>query len=110
MRLLLHNVFSYEYIIRMSINYTPKDALVILVSRAGSQYELGNALGVSQATVSRWILDAHQIPAEHAIPAEVLYGVSRHDLRPDIYPREEGDAPQPARFHGVDRQAHRAAA
>lgn len=45
-------------------------------------------LDVSQPTVWRWINENGRMPAEHVLRAEQLYGVSRHDLRPDIYPVE----------------------
>ncbi len=45
------------------------------------------------------------MPAEFVLKAEAATGVSRHDLRPDIYPVEVPHAP-PA-WHGLDRgEAH----
>jgi len=43
-------------------------------------------LGVPQSTMWRWINQSRQLPAEYVLRAEELYGVSRHELRPDIYP------------------------
>lgn len=31
---------------------------------------------------------AKRLPAEHVLAVEAMTGVSRHNLRPDIYPRE----------------------
>ena len=45
----------------------------------------------------------------HVLKVEERTGVSRHDLRPDIYPRDYPPAPD-ARFDGVDQQANRVAA
>lgn len=42
----------------------------------------------TQATIWRKINQKHFVPAEWVLPIEKLYGVSRHDLRPDIYPLE----------------------
>lgn len=49
-----------------------------------------------------------QLPAEFVLRAERLYGVSRHWLRPDIYPVDL--PPAPSRFVGVDRRASRGVA
>lgn len=49
---------------------------------------MADALGVSQPTIWRWLNQSKQMPAEHVLTAERLTGVSCHDLRPDIYPRE----------------------
>jgi len=61
---------------------------------AGSQSALARALGVSQPTVWHWLNQTKRLPAEHVLRAEQLYGVSRHDLRPDIHPVERLLAPQ----------------
>jgi DNA-binding transcriptional regulator YdaS (Cro superfamily) len=37
-----------------------------------------------------------RLPAEHVLAVEAATGVSRHDLRPDIYPREDAPAQPPA--------------
>lgn len=56
---------------------------------------------VSQPTVWRWLNQSKQLPPQHVLAAEAKSGVSRHVLRPDIYPVEVPHAP-PA-WHGVDR-------
>jgi len=61
-------------------------------------------LKTSQPTVWRWINQSKQMPGEYVLTAERLYGVSRHVLRPDLYPRNYPPAPD-ARFTGVDRRA-----
>ncbi|GAB7553144.1 hypothetical protein NRB_26500 [Novosphingobium sp. 11B] len=60
-------------------------------------------LGVTQPKVWRWINQSKQLPAEYVLLAERLYGVSRHFLRPDIYPVEMPEAP--SRWSGVDQRA-----
>lgn len=74
----------------MAIGHSPLDALRQLETAAGSQSALARALGVTQPTVWHWLNLSHRIPAEHVLRAERLYGVSRHELRPDIYPIESG--------------------
>ena len=45
---------------------------------------LANALEISSPAVSQWT----SVPAERVLDVERFTGVSRHDLRPDLYPRE----------------------
>lgn len=72
----------------MSTATTPFDALKALEARAGSQSALARALGVTQPAVWHWLNQSERLPAEYVLKAEQLFGVSRHDLRPDIYPIE----------------------
>jgi DNA-binding transcriptional regulator YdaS (Cro superfamily) len=70
-----------------------------------TQDAMAEALGVAQPSISRWINQSKQLPAEHVLKVEADTGVSRHDLRPDIYPREiMVDASVGARFRAIDRQ------
>lgn len=70
----------------MKPQLTRLEALKLAVETAGTQVIFANALGVSQPTVCRWLNQSKQIPAEFVLRVERLYGVSKHDLRPDIYP------------------------
>ncbi|WP_336979869.1 transcriptional regulator [Altererythrobacter fulvus] len=88
----------------MSARFTPFEALEALVEKAGSQSALARALSVSQTAVWKWLQSSKRLPAEYVLTAEALYGVSRHDLRPDIYPRGYPPAPD-ARWTGTDRRA-----
>lgn len=56
---------------------------------AGGLTAVGNALRVSPQAVYRWRKE-RRVPVEHVLALERLVSgrVSRHDLRPDIYPRE----------------------
>lgn len=84
---------------------TPFQALSECERKAGSQAALGRALGLSSTAVWKWFQSTKRLPAEHVLNAERIYGVSRHDLRPDIYPV---DYPAAERFYGVDQQARSA--
>ena len=53
---------------------------------AGGQTALAAKLGVRQSTVSNWINRDKSVPAERVLAIEAATGVSRHRLRPDIYP------------------------
>lgn len=55
----------------------------------GSMYRLAKEVGVTQPAVAYWIKHGKPLPAEHVLKVEADTGVSRHDLRPDIYPRED---------------------
>lgn len=64
------------------------EALKEAVQLAGGQNAMARNLGVSQASIWRWINENMQSPAEYVLRIEELTGVSRHELRPDIYPVE----------------------
>jgi DNA-binding transcriptional regulator YdaS (Cro superfamily) len=67
---------------------TPLDALLEAVRVFGGQSATGRHLGVSQRAVWRWVKQGTVLPAEHVLAIEAATGISRHDLRPDIYPVE----------------------
>lgn len=66
-----------------------ENALAKAVEVAGGQSALAAKLGVKQGHIWYW-LNKHPngVPAEYVLPIERETGVSRHDLRPDIYPPE----------------------
>lgn len=84
---------------------TRLEALNAAVAKAGSQSQFARDMETNQPTVWRWLNQSKQLPAEYVLHAESLYGVSRHDLRPDIYPRQamvdQGGA---GRFYGRDER------
>lgn len=85
---------------------TPFEALQLAVDKAGSQAEIARIAGVSTTAVWKWVQSSKRVPAEFVLKIEAATGVSRHDLRPDIYPREiMTDRHVGTRFTGVDRQA-----
>lgn len=65
----------------------PTEALKEACRRAGGQTALAKQIGKTQGHVSQWI-HRRRLPAEEVLGIERATGVSRHDLRPDIYPRE----------------------
>ena len=54
----------------------------------GGQVALANVCGVKYQSVQRWI--KHGLPAERVLCVEKATngGVTRHELRPDLYPLE----------------------
>lgn len=65
-----------------------------LKERGLRQQDLANELGVDKSRVSRWVSNADPIPPQHVLRVEKLTGVSRHDLRPDVF----GEAPEAERL------------
>lgn len=64
-----------------------KSALIQAVEAAGGQTALAKAIGKTQGHISTWLRRSY-IPAEMVLAIERATGVSRHDMRPDIYPRD----------------------
>lgn len=85
----------------MNAYLTRYEALLAVRACFKTEQEMADRFDVSQPTVWRWLNQSKQLPPQHVITAEAISGVSRHVLRPDIYPVEVSDAP-PA-WQGVDR-------
>ncbi|MBR7654844.1 helix-turn-helix domain-containing protein [Brucella oryzae] len=45
--------------------------------------DLSREAGVDKATVTRWA--QKRVPAERVIEIEAITGISRHELRPDLF-------------------------
>jgi DNA-binding transcriptional regulator YdaS (Cro superfamily) len=61
------------------------------VRRVGSQRRTAKILGVSRQAIGHWMKSG--VPPERVLALEGISGVSRYELRPDIYgpaPAEEG--------------------
>jgi DNA-binding transcriptional regulator YdaS (Cro superfamily) len=67
---------------------TPVVALERSIAAVGSQTGLAKLIGVSQTAVWKWVRGRKPLPAEHVLKVEKATGISRHELRPDLYPRE----------------------
>lgn len=57
------------------------ELLAYLDAKHGRRIQLARALGVTPGAVSQW----NQVPADRAIDVERLTGISRHQLRPDVF-------------------------
>lgn len=73
---------------RMALEHHSDSALARAVRAAGSQSAFGRLLPRSQSTVFDWLHKNKPLPAEYVLKVERATGISRHELRPDIYPRE----------------------
>jgi TorA maturation chaperone TorD len=76
------------------------NALAAAVDIVGGQAKLARLLGVSQPNVWHWLHKSERVPGEYVLKIEQATGgqVSRHDLRPDLYPRNMtnlSEAPAP---------------
>lgn len=80
----------------MEQNLTPLEALKSAVAKVGGQSKFARLCNVSQPAVWKWMQSAKRLPAEQVLVVERRTGVSRHALRPDIYPREIELAPPPS--------------
>lgn len=61
------------------------DAMTAAAKAAGSQTALAKALGCTPQNV-QWMCSTGSIPAKHVLKIESVTGISRHQLRPDLYP------------------------
>lgn len=68
------------------MNNSPLEKAIKIV---GSQYRMAKILGKRQSVIWYWLKCGH-VSASAAIPIEEATGgqVTRHELRPDIYPEE----------------------
>lgn len=56
--------------------------------KVGGQNKMAGLLGVAQSTLWHWIFRAKRgVPAHYVLKIEAASGVSRHELRPDVFPQ-----------------------
>jgi DNA-binding transcriptional regulator YdaS (Cro superfamily) len=66
------------------------EALRRACEAAGGQKPLADQIGTTQSQVWYWLERSKKgVPGEFVLPIERATGVSRHELRPDLYPLEE---------------------
>lgn len=85
----------------MALEHLSDSSLAKAVRYAGSQSAFGRLIGKRQSVVFGWLRDNRPLPAEHVLAVEHATGISRHDLRPDIYPREHGSIDGADHIDGV---------
>lgn len=59
------------------------------IELAGGQTKLAAICKTSQGRIWNWLNRDLRVPAEFVLPIERATGVSRHELRPDLYPVED---------------------
>lgn len=57
------------------------------VQTAGGAQALAEKFSIKRQAIEKWIKHA-RVPAERVLALEAATGVSRHELRPDLYPQE----------------------
>lgn len=58
-----------------------------VIEKAGGQTALARALGIRPQAVQLWS-QKKRIPVSRVLAVEQLVGVSRHRIRPDVYPQD----------------------
>jgi DNA-binding transcriptional regulator YdaS (Cro superfamily) len=76
---------------------SPVGALRAAVDRIGGQNATARLLKVAQPSVWRWLTEEKPLPAQHVLLVEAATGISRYDLRPDIFSRPSGPVSDVAR-------------
>lgn len=64
-----------------------KSAVKRAIRKVGSQSNLARLVGVTPQAVQQWTA-ANRVSVRKVLDVEKATGISRHDLRPDIYPRD----------------------
>lgn len=59
-----------------------KEPIAKAIAASGSAVRLASGLGITSQAVGQW----KKVPAERVLDVERITGVSRHELRPDLYP------------------------
>lgn len=65
-----------------------------IVASEGKITVLASKLGLTVQAVSQW----DEVPADRCLQVELATGVSRYDLRPDIYGPSPGNLPKSSAF------------
>lgn len=60
------------------------DALIMLRQNRGLRVKIAREIGISSSAVYQWPI----IPSARVLDVERITGISRHELRPDLYPPE----------------------
>ncbi len=61
------------------------DAITSAVQAMGGQVPLAKVLGVNPSLISQWVTGRLKVAARHCLAIEAATGISRHDLRPDVF-------------------------
>lgn len=67
---------------------TPFEAFELAVSRASGQSAFARIVGCTPGNISQLIKKRAVLPGRFVLAAERELGVSRHLLRPDLYPHD----------------------
>lgn len=76
----------------MAQRTSPVRAFEKAVEKAGGQTKFAAICGCTQGNIWQLLKKGSPLPAQYVLRVEAETGFSRHDLRPDLYPREQGEA------------------
>lgn len=72
----------------MAKTLSPAAAFASAVQLAGGQTEFAKIVGCTQGNIWQLLKKESPLPAQYVLKAEAGTGISRHALRPDLYPLE----------------------
>jgi len=61
------------------------DKITEAVNAVGGQVVLAKILDVNPSLISQWVTGRLKVAARHCLAIKAATGVSRHDLRPDVF-------------------------
>lgn len=70
----------------LAARHTMQSALKRAIEAAGSQSAFARICGCTQGNIWQLVKRGGHLPAQYVLRVEASTGVSRHDLRPDLYP------------------------
>lgn len=76
----------------MAQTLAPHAAFAQAVETAGGQTEFAKICGCTQGNIWQLLQKKSLLPPQYVLKVEAALGISRHDLRPDLYPRDESAA------------------
>lgn len=76
----------------MAKTLTPAAVLANAVEAAGGQTAFAAICGCTQGNIWQLLKKESPLPAQYVLKVESALGISRHDLRPDLYPIEQANA------------------
>lgn len=74
----------------MTESPTPVEAFKSAVAKAGGNSAFSRIVGCTPGNISQLLIKGSQLPDRFVLKAEAETGISRHALRPDLYPDESG--------------------
>lgn len=70
-----------------------RQALEKACEKVGGQLPLAKKINTSQSQVWYWLTRSKNgVAAEYVLPIEEATGISRHALRPDLYPEQRAES------------------
>jgi hypothetical protein len=76
-----HQIRHLTYTLRAAYDLGMEKLLEYLNAERGRRAKLAEALGISSAATSQW----KEVPLDRVIQIEALTGISRYELRPDVF-------------------------